>query len=169
MNLIEVFEKKPFQDVGTFNAVFKTTPLLGFSSELEVEIKDLVNGRRRLLVGEQEVFLDLTQTKLSRAFAEKETMPVLKEAKKKLFVKKQGIQLPEILRKLSPSEFMIYHALKEMGEVNGILELSRNISLTSKSIYNNLPRLVKLGLVKTSNVNSDKGNFLKISVDTTSN
>lgn len=165
MNLIEVFENKPFQDVGTFNAVFKSTPILGFPSSTEVEIKELVSGgERRVLVGRETLFIDLTQKKA--VVEKKRAKAEVRAGLSKLFKKKRRNQLPELYRKLSASEFMILSAVRELGEVDGISELTRNIALNRKTISQALPRLISLGLIKTERAVSSEGDFLKISVDT---
>jgi DNA-binding MarR family transcriptional regulator len=167
MNLIELFEKRPFQDVGTFNAIFKTTPLLGFPATMEVEIKELVREKRRIVVGETELLLDLTQKKLpSKAMLEQKGLS--KKAKKLLAIKKEA-KLPDIYKTLKPSEFMIYSAVSELGSVDGITELAKHLSIDQRSIRNNLTRLEKLGLIKTTSVACRSGEFLRLSVDTTSN
>lgn len=169
MNLIELFESKPFQDVGTFNAIFKTTPILDFPATAEVEIKGLVNGGlRKLIVNNTEVIMDLTQSKQVQEFS-KEVKPLPAKETKKLF-KKQKVLLPALYRRLSSSEFMIYHAVKELGEVYGITELSKHIALTRKTISQGLPRLKELGLIKTELTGVDTGGaFLKITIDTANN
>ena len=167
MNLIEVFENKPFQDVGTFNAVFRSTPILGFSTTAEVEIREVVSGgKRRVLVGGETLFIDLTQKKI--VSEEKRASKQVRARLSKLFKKKKK-QLPELYRKLSASEFMILSAVRELGEVDGISELTKNISLSRKTISQSLPRLISLGLIKTERGISEEGNFLKISIDTADN
>jgi DNA-binding MarR family transcriptional regulator len=163
MNLIDKFESMPFQDVGTFNSIFKSTPIIGHSYDLPVEIKNITHGQRRLVqIGEATVEMELTQSKLTRDF-QRHTVEFKPKAKA---FKKEAMKLPTAYKQLTGAEFLIYSAVKELGEVCGIMELSRQISLTSKSIYNNLPRLIKLGYVKTERVISTSGDYTKISVDT---
>ena len=168
MNLIELFEKKPFQDVGTFNAIFKTTPILGFPANAEVEIKGLVNGgMRRIEVGGTELILDLAPTKNAQKVAEKRA----KFTKDKVRCKKTKAELPPIYKQLTASEFMTYYAIKELGSVSGMTELSRHISLTRNTISKCLVKLKKLGWIKTETVAPDTtgGAFLKITIDTATN
>lgn len=163
MNLIDLFESKPFQDVGTFNAIFKAVPLLNYPSSTPVEIKELTpGGARRVLVGSDELFIDLSAKSIG---VEVKRAPVETKLKtKRLLHRKKGM-LPEVYRKLSSSEFMIYSAVKELEEVHGVEELSRNIALTSRTIRQCLPRLVELGFVRTEKASTKDGHFLKISVD----
>jgi hypothetical protein len=155
----------PFQDVGTFNSIFKSTPILGFPFDKEVVVRGLVSdGRRELIVGDSTIYLDLTQKKS------------IKEEKKVIFIKpkselqrsiKKTSELPKLYKILKPVEFMIYSAIKEVGQVDGIEELARNISVTNKTIITNLPRLISLGLVKKQYVACEgkAGSFNKLTVD----
>jgi len=166
MNLIAKFESMPFQDVGTFNSIFKNTPILGFPFSSQVEIRGIVAGERRnILVGDTTVELDLTQGKNARDFQQPYVRRFENKVKPAKVVKVKPV-LPIIYKQLTGTEFLIYSAVKELGEVHGITELSRHISLTTKSIYNNLPRLEKLGYVKTERAISESGDYTKISVDT---
>lgn len=66
MNLIEVFENMPKQDVKTFNKVFKSTPIES-KLNLEVEILDLLSAdERRIKVGTDYIRLCLKQKKDTR-------------------------------------------------------------------------------------------------------
>lgn len=164
MNLIQVFESRTFQDVGTFNSIFKSTPILGYPSDADVEIKELKpGGERRILVDGNELFMDLTQRKSVRE--EKRAEPEVRRVAKRLVVKRKG-SLPELYRKLSASEFMVYSAVKELGEVHGVLDLSRNIALSGKTISQCVVRLASLGLIKLEKVAAKSGSFTKISIDT---
>lgn len=169
MNLIEKFENMPVQDVGTFNSIFKTTPIMGYDFKTEVEIFELLpDNRRRVKVGDDTLFIDLTQRKS------------LREEKKPTFVRPEGRltksekvsrEIPRVYKILKPTEFMIYSAIKEVGEVSGIEELSRRISITNKTIIANLPRLIELGLVKKQYVACEgkAGSFNKLTIDTSVN
>lgn len=169
MNLIDKFESMPVQDVETFNSIFITTPLLGFGPNETVLIGALTSGNeRKILVGDKEIFMDLTQRKS------------LKLEKRKTFIKpkrniercvKSSLELPSIYKILKPAEFMIYSAIKEVGEVDGVEELARRISISNKTILANLPRLIKLGLIKKKYVTiiGKAGSFNKLTIDTTCN
>lgn len=166
MNLIEQFEDMLVQDVGTFNSIFTTTPILGFDSDIEVRICELCNGnQRKILVGSEVLLMDLTQKKS------------IKKEKRVTFVKPKGelercskvsADIPNIYKVLKPTEFMIYSAIKEVGEVDGIEELARKISVSNKTIISNLPRLIQLGLIKKKYVTviGKAGSFNKLVVDT---
>lgn len=163
MNLIEKFEDMLAQDVGTFNSIFTTTPILGFNSDVEVRIGELCNGnQRKILVGSEVLLMDLTQKKS------------VKKEKKITFIKPKGgctkvsANISNIYKILKPTEFMIYSAIKEVGEVDGIEELARKISVSNKTIISNLPRLIQLGLVKKKYVTviGKTGSFNKLIVDT---
>lgn len=166
MNLIEKFEDMPVQDVGTFNSIFTTTPILGFKTDESVIIGELCNAnQRKVFVGNEVLTMDLTQKKS------------IKKEKRVTFVKPKGelerctkvsAELPKIYKILKPTEFMIYSAIKEVGEVDGIEELARRISVSNKTIISNLPRLIQLGLVKKKYVTviGKTGSFNKLMVDT---
>lgn len=164
MNLLDKFENMPFQDVGTFNSIFKSTPILNVDHSTKVEVCEMhKDNTRKLIVGDKVIFMDLTQRKS------------LKPEKRVTFIKPKGItercnkstlKLPEIYKILKPTEFMIYSAIKEVGEVDGIEELSRRISVSNKSIIANLPRLIELGLIKKKYVTviGKAGSFNKLSI-----
>ncbi len=161
MNLIEKFENMPFQDVGTFNSIFKNSPILGFDFSTEVEIGNLTpDNQRRVKVGEDVLFLDLTQ---------KSQVEVRKVSKKQSKLEKVAVSkpktLPAIYSMLTPTEFMVYLAIKELGEIDGVTSLSSMISITTKTISNCLIKLSTLGLVDKKRVSSGDKTFLKI-VDT---
>lgn len=169
MNLVEKFENMPVQDVGTFNSIFKTTPIIGREFSTEVSIHELTpDNRRRVKVGNEIIFIDLTQRKS------------IKEEKRVTFVRPKGVlsksekisrELPTVYKILKPTEFMIYSAIKEAGEISGIEELSRKISITNKTIIANLPRLIQLRLVKKQYVACEgkAGSFNKLTIDTSVN
>lgn len=144
MNLIELFESKPFQDVGTFNSVFKTTPILGFDSSLEVEIGNMTPMGRRLLVGGRELILSLEVNKKEQ---------VIRQKRKRVstFSKpnKPGT-LSRFYKELSPSEFMLYSAIKELEVVFGVSQLSRLVNLTTKTCGKTLKSLQEKKLVQVS-------------------
>ena len=144
MNLIDIFESKPFQDVGTFNSVFKTTPILGFALDLEVVIGSMTPTGRRLSVGGKDITLSLAVNK-------KEQQLRAKVTRKSAFNKpKQTETLSSLYKELSPSEFMLYSAIKELGVVYGISQVSRLINLTSKTCAKTLKTLQEKKLVKIS-------------------
>ena len=162
MSLIKKFEEMPFQDVGTFNSIFVNNPILNISSNEEVKIGELTNdNKRKVYVLDKVLTLDLTNTKV------KINKPTVRSQKpKRKRVEKKTIKLNPLMKKLTPSQFVIYHAINEAGEILGMAELSRNIRLTVKSIYVNLETLVKIGLVKKEQVASDRGALTKLTIDT---
>lgn len=163
MNLIEKFENMPFQDVGTFNSIFKTTPILNISSTAEVRIGELTgDNKRKVYVLDQVLFLDLTERKIPKKEIKKE----LKQKEKRDRIEKKTIKINPLLKKLTPSQFVIYQAVLEAKEIYGIAELSRNINLSTKSIYANMEGLLSLGLIKRQEVASDRGALVKLSIDT---
>lgn len=167
MNLIEKFENMLRQDVGTFNSIFKTTPILGFSFNTEVEIYELVpDNKRRIKVGSEVIYLDLTQRK---SIVQSKKATIVKEKLEKS--EKVIRELPKVYKILTPAEFMIYSAIKEVGEISGIEELSRRIAITSRAIKTNLNRLIQLGLVKKQYVATQgkAGRFSKLTIDTSVN
>jgi DNA-binding MarR family transcriptional regulator len=164
MNLIEKFENMPFQDVETFNRIFKTTPILNKDKDLDVRICELTpSNMRRLVVGEETMFLDLTQKKNTDFQKKKKVVNKKSNLKKVLKVSKK---LPDIYKILRPTEFMIYSAIKEAGEIHGVEELSRQIFVSNKSILANIPRLIELKLIKKEYVACDNkaGSFNKLSI-----
>lgn len=62
MKLIEDFENEDIQNVATFNAIFKSTPIVGAPLDFEVQIMEPANADRRWIkVGEEFIRLNLTQ------------------------------------------------------------------------------------------------------------
>jgi len=163
MSLIEKFENMPVQDVGTFNSIFTASPIMGHSFDTRVEIKELVAGKRRILVGEAELFLELSQ-KTKRVSEPKKAAKNASSKHEK--VNKRETTLSPVYKMLKPSEFMIYSAIKDAGEIHGVEGLSRQIGLSNKTIAANLRRLIELKLVRTSYVVSESGSFNKITIDT---
>lgn len=161
MNLIEKFENMPFQDVGTFNSIFKNSPILGFDFSAEVEIGGLANdNQRKIKVGETTIFLDLTQKSQKEVKrAEK------KERKLERVTSNMEVKLPVIYSALTPTEFMTYLAIKELGEVDGVYAISRTLPMSTKTIYNCLPKLIKLGLIRKKKVSNGEKSFTRL-IDT---
>lgn len=161
MNLIEKFESMPFQDVGTFNSIFKNSPILGFDFDQEVEIGHLTtDNQRRVKVGETILFLDITKKSLA------EVRKIDKQNKKLEKVSLTTIKtLPVIYSKLTPTEFMTYLAIKELKEVDSITALARVIPMTTKTISNCLIKLSNLGLIQKKKVSNGDKSFFKI-IDT---
>jgi DNA-binding MarR family transcriptional regulator len=161
MNLIEKFENMPFQDVGTFNSIFKNSPILGFPFSQEVEIGNLTtDNQRRVKVGECVLFLDLTQkTQVEVRRVEK------KKRKLQKVVTAKFKTLPIIYTMLTPTEFMVYLAIKELEEVDGITTLAKILPMTTKTISSCLVKLSKLGLVQKKKVSDGEKTFLKL-IDT---
>lgn len=156
MNLIEKFENMPFQDVGTFNSIFKYNPILGHSHDSEVEILGVYRDNLRIIkVNGELIHKDLTH----------KTLP----AKIKAQIKKTEIEravsqtkkLPDIY-KLKPTQFMIYSALKELGYVVGAADLARQLNLSNKTVLTNLQHLIKLELVTKKRVVTNSGSFSKL-------
>jgi DNA-binding MarR family transcriptional regulator len=161
MNLIEKFENMPFQDVGTFNSIFKNSPILGFDFSTEVEIGNLTpDNQRRVKVGENVLFLDLTQ----KSRVEIKRVEKAKRKLQKVSLSKPKT-LPAIYSMLTPTEFMVYLAIKELGEVDGVTTLAKILPMTTKTISNCLVKLSRLGLVQKKKVSDGEKTFLKI-IDT---
>jgi hypothetical protein len=141
MNLIEKFENMPFQDVGTFNSIFKTTPILGFKFDEIVQIGNVSHeDKRRITVGDNVILMSLSQKKLNTPTKARQLGKIPK-------VQKVETRISNLYKILSPSEFMIYYAIKEAGEFSGIGELSKHTSLTTKTISSRMPKLLELGLI----------------------
>lgn len=159
MNLIEKFENMPFQDVGTFNSIFNQSPLIGYDFSLEVEIGDIsFDNKRKVKVGNDVLFLDLTQKSV------KEIKKIKKvSSKRKLRRSEKTIKiLPEIFTSLTSTQFLIYSAIKEAGEFDGVEELSRTLKITNKTIILNLKKLISLGYVKKELVVCNSGSYNKL-------
>ncbi len=163
MNLIEIFENKPFQDVGTFNSIFKLTPILGYPSEVEVEIKELgKDNQRKIIVGNDVIFMDITQKKMIKGARK----TVIKKSTQKIEIVEK--EFPNIFRVLTPTQFMLYEAIRSVGEVDGIEQLSRATNIQRRTVTNNLKKLIQLGMVKKQIIRN--GNFFcKITIDTENN
>jgi hypothetical protein len=150
MNLVEKFENMPFQDVGTFNSIFKTTPILGFKFDEIVQIGNVSHeDKRKVMVGDSVILMDLTQKKLNTSTETRQSKKIPK------FLKVET-RISNLYKILSPSEFMIYSAIKEAGEFSGIGELSKHTSLTTKTISSRMPKLLELGLVNKTSVCCEK-------------
>lgn len=144
LNLIEVFENKPFQDVGTFNSIFKQTPIVGFSFDTPVQIKELNQGdERKILVGDATIFLKIIQSK-HKPKEKIKKIPILKKA-----FSEPSKELPEIFRKLNPTEYMIYNALLILGKINSIEEFSKKINVSRRTISNAVKRLSDMKMIST--------------------
>lgn len=163
MNLISKFENMPEQTVKTFNKLFKSTPIVGFNSNDEVRIGEVSTGNeRKVYIGESVLSIDLTQNKKVKS-----NKKIVKKSTKKLEkMVKKDLNLPSIYKILTPTEFMVYSAIREAGEVDGIEELSEQLSIINKTIYTNLKRLTALGLVKSRMVADNSGRFNKLTIDT---
>ena len=160
MNLIQIFESKPFQDVGTFNSIFVNTPLIGFSSNDTVEICELgKDNKRRILVNDSfEIFLDITQKKLK----EEKKQRIVKQSVKRISLEKKNFS--KLYQILTPTQFVLYHAIESVGEIDSIGQLSEATRLERKTVSVNLNKMESMGFIKKTLV--DKGNyFFKITID----
>jgi hypothetical protein len=159
-SLIEIFENKLAQDVGTFNSIFKKTPILGYPADTKVEIHGLFpEDKRKIIVGDDTLYMTIVQPKKKPKKPKKgriRILPIAQPTNKKL---------PEIYRLLNPSQFMIYMAVQTMGAVDGIQELARQLSIESRTIRNNIKHLIKLKLIRTESVAVNGKSVLKLSVD----
>lgn len=160
MNLIDKFENMPVQDVGTFNSIFKHNPIMGFPFDAEVEICGIGKENTRVLkVNGEFIQKDLTYKMPTRK--------IIKETKTNNLEKVEfgTKKLPEIYSKLKPTEFMIYSAVRELGFVVGIIELSKQLNINNKTVLTNLPKLIKLGLVRKERVATNSGSYFKITAN----
>lgn len=161
MNLIEIFENKPFQDVGTFNSIFKKTPIIGYPANSSVEICELKNDdKRRIIINDStELFLDITQKSYK---TEEKKQKATKESLKKISIEKKTFS--KIYKMLSPTQFVLYHAINSVGEIDSIGQLSDATGLERKTISINLSKMEKMGFIKKTLIK--KGNyFFKIIID----
>jgi hypothetical protein len=160
-NLINIFEAQQTQDVKTFNTIFTETPIEGYPANTSVEIKGIYSQGRLIIVGQDAIYMPIQQyaTKQPKKQAKQQYTPVLPKAEK------NNKKLPGIYGILKPSQFMIYSAIKELGSVGGIEELSEQLSIDRKTISKNLKELSKLKLIRTEKVSIEGKSVLKLSVD----
>lgn len=158
MELITKFENMPFQDVGTFNSIFKTTPLLGFKSDMAVKIKNIVPGKGRLiLIGDVEVFLDLSNGEKTPPVDKPRISKIqyIKRKNRRYYEKKMGIdgKLPLMFKELTPFEFFALHCVKKMKETT-VSEICKELRITNQRTMNNcLKSLADKGYVKSRQKN----------------
>lgn len=155
ISLIEVFESSLIQDVQTFNIIFKKTPIVGFAPDTNVEIKDLHEGdKRRILVGDEVIFLKIVQEAQKKRVPKKVNLGILKKVSTpstKGFYSK----LPDIFKKLSPHEFMVYQAINMLECIDGIEELSKQMALSRKTISSAVKKLTQLGVIRSEKVSAE--------------
>lgn len=161
MNPIEFFESLDQQNVKSFNSVF-ANKLIGYDENTCVEIGNYFQGKRSIKIGDETIFLDLQIKNKWEENKAQNTKKFLKLKKSK----KVELNLSDLFKKLTPMEFFIYHAIKEAGKVSGVEELSKEIRVSTKTIFKTLPRLVKLGLIKKRLVSCKRGYFNELTVDT---
>lgn len=148
MNSIELFESKPFQDVGTFNSIFTATPLIGFKSSSKVEICHLTAKGRLVLVEKEEIFLDLLvderiEKKIKRRnFNQKKARVRTVKA-----TRAKSRELSPLFKQLKPSEFLVYAALRELGEIQNISSFTAMLSIGVKTVRPAIASLEKKGLI----------------------
>lgn len=156
MTLINEFENQQMQNVEAFNRIFKKTPLLGFNSDEPVEILEITkDSKRKIRVGTELLFIDLYPNQRKKIMRKRKA--------EKIIVKKEKIpDLPDIYKMLSPIQFMVFHAIKEVKQVDGIEGLSTKINLNRKTIASGITKLVELNLVKKEYLNG----FFRMSINT---
>jgi DNA-binding MarR family transcriptional regulator len=173
MELISKFENMPFQDVGTFNSIFKTTPLLGFNTSEEVKIKSIIPGKGRLiLVGGVEVFLDLSNEVKTRPVEKVRisTKQYIKRKNRRYYEKKMGMEgkLPRIFNELTPFEFFAFHCVKKLKETT-VSEICKELRITNqRTVNNHIKSLVDKGYVKFK-MKGKKKKIFYIDTDSTTN
>jgi predicted HTH transcriptional regulator len=159
-SLIEIFESKPAQDVGTFNRIFKKTRIKGYPKDAEVEIHGLFSeDKRKITIGNDTIYMRIVQPKKKPKKPKQEYVYMLPKSEA------SDAKLPEIYKTLKPSQFMIYMAIQTMGAVDGIEELARQLSIESKTIRNNIKDLIELKLIRTEMVSVNGKSVLKLSID----
>ena len=160
MSLIDVFENKLTQDVKTFNLIFKQTKIRDFPSDASVEIKELhAEDKRRILVGEDVIFLRIVQVKRKRKTKKKqERKYILKREKSS----PSPVVLPDIFIKLKPTEFMVFQAIKLLGKIDSIEELSKQISICSKTIGQVIKKLIKTDMITADKISLDGKPLLRL-------
>lgn len=164
MNHIDFFESMNEQNVKTFNSVFENK-IIGYDDNIDVEIGEYFQGKRTVKVGNDMIFLDL---QIKNKWKEDKKDKVKKSLKLKKS-EKSSLNLSDLFKKLTPMEFFIYHAIKEAGKVSGVEELSKEIRVSTKTIFKTIPRLVKLGLIKKRLVSYKRGYFNELTVDVETN
>jgi DNA-binding MarR family transcriptional regulator len=164
MNHIDFFESMNEQNVKTFNSVFENK-IIGYDDNIDVEIGEYFQGKRTVKVGNDVIFLDL---QIKNKWEEDKKQKVKKSLKFKKS-EKIPLNLSDLFKKLTPMEFFIYHAIKEAGKVSGVEELSKEIRVSTKTIFKTIPRLEKLGLIKKRLVSCKRGYFNELTVDVETN
>lgn len=151
MNLIEKFENKPFQNVGTFNSIFVRTPILNKDANTPVRIGRLESGDfRQVFVGSELILLKLNQKQKPL-----KKQVIKKQGKLKIEKVSDRDNLPSIFKKLTPQQFMVYYAIKLKKVFYGTKELNEELNLCTRTISNCIKHLKKLNYVKSQKVNVD--------------
>jgi hypothetical protein len=155
MTLIEQFENKPVQDVGTFNSIFKTTPLIGFKSNLPVYIGRMTPMGRELRIGEETLVLELPASIKLVPRKEKRVSEIARVSRKnrRRYEQKNNFdgKLPRVMKELTFAEYFAYRCLKHMKTATAA-EICREVSITEnyRTMLNHLNALVEKGYaVKT--------------------
>ena len=155
MTLIEQFENKPVQDVGTFNSIFKTTPLIGFKSNLPVSIGRMTPMGRELKIGEETLVLELPASIKQAPRKDKKLSEVSRVSRKnrRYYTRKNDFdgKLPRIMKELTYAEYFTYRCLKHMKSATAT-DICRELNSHEdyRTILNYLNALVEKGYaVKT--------------------
>jgi DNA-binding transcriptional ArsR family regulator len=155
MNLIDLFESKPVQDVGTFNSIFKGSPILGHDYSKPVAIKELIPGvGRKLQVGDLELFVEL---KTSVPTVPKKTKGAgqvrrIQRKNKNYYEKKTtGENVKTIARallELTPWEYYTLACLRCLEQAT-VPEIAKKLKVTNyRTIQNHMHSLLEKGYVK---------------------
>ena len=162
-SLIDIFEESENQTVEQFNKVFKATKLLGYDDSEIVSIGELCAGNERVITIRGNTFrLNLEQKTTKPERKKKAVVNVANKPRK--VEEKRKLSLSDIYKTLKPTEFMLYSAIKEVGQVDGMEEFSRAVRISNKTIALNIKRLVELNLIKIEEVASTSGNFNRITL-----
>lgn len=163
MNLIEKFENKPFQDVGTFNAIFAKTPILGEDARSEVRIGRLINGDlREVFVNDKKLFLNLNQKikKVIKKRIQKKASKLRREE-----VLEEGNQLSSIFKKLSAYDFFVFSAIKEVRVFYGVGDLAQELKLCRRTAQSIIKKLERLNLVNSEKIVHNGVVLNKLTID----
>lgn len=157
MNLIDKFENAPFQDVGTFNAIFPWTPLVGFNTAAEVKIGKIVTESERIVfVNEVELRLSLIEPKNKSLRKHVPLSPIKakqKREKAKARIKRiLPIKFSSPFRELTFGEFFVYKAIMEIKEVKTLEVFSHSLGIDTKTMSLHMKNLIKKRYVEKTTV-----------------
>lgn len=152
-----------YNDVRTFNEIFKLSKIEGFNPETEVTIGDMVvGGMREILVGNDLIRIELKNTFNKLTFNDQEEDLIFNDQEEDI---EFNIELEKI--KTIP---MTYHSngnvdkvllfLKLSNKPTRTMEIADGLDISKHTVHSAVNKLMEQNLVKTSG----KGRNTKISI-----